>query len=219
MLPESRACTKCGLDKPLSEFSKAPRGKYGVKASCKACDAARYAANPFPSRALPVEELQRKVNERRGDTKRCTVCGEVKPRSQFSKARDGKYGPILRSECKPCCSQRAMQWYRDNPGRTVANKRRFNLEKLYGISLTEYEAMRRRQGGVCAVCGKAPAGKHARDVRLVVDHCHQTGETRGLLCNSCNRAIGLLGDDPILMRKAISYLLRHQKGAVHQGGQ
>lgn len=105
-----------------------------------------------------------------------------------------------------------MQWYRDNPGRTVANKRRFNLATLYGLTPEQYEAMLRSQGGVCAICGEAPSGRHTRDRRLVVDHCHGTGATRGLLCNRCNRAIGLLKDDAVLLRRAISYLLRHQPG-------
>src|SRR5918912_4609285 len=140
MPPESRVCTKCGLDKPLSEFSKAPRGKYGRKSSCKSCDAARYAANPTSSRALPREERIRRLAKRRGDSKTCTKCGEAKPYAEFSLARRATEtrSAVYRSECKRCSSDRAMQWYRDNPGRTIANKRRFSLEKLYGITLEEY---------------------------------------------------------------------------------
>jgi hypothetical protein len=79
--------------------------------------------------------------------------------------------------------------------------------------------MLRSQGGACAVCGKGPGSRHARDMRLAVDHCHKTGQVRGLLCQTCNRAIGLFADNPILLRRAISYLLQHQKGAAKQGGQ
>lgn len=115
-----------------------------------------------------------------------------------------------------------MQWHRDNPGRTTANRRKFNLSKNYGLSLGEYDALLQKQGGVCAICGQDEPSAHGRtgkQFRLAVDHCHETGIVRGLLCQKCNRAVGLFGDNPILLRKAISYLLRAQKGAGDQGGQ
>lgn len=212
MLPDSRACTKCGLDKPLSEFSKAPRGKYGVKASCKACDAERYAANPHPSRALPPEEVKRRLEERRGDAKKCTKCGVVKDRSEFTKSRDGKYGPVLHPLCNACKSERAKRWFRDNPDRADASSRRYSLGKNYGITPEQYDALLQQQGGACAICGEAEPPAHGRtgkQFRLSVDHCHKTGRVRGLLCQKCNRAMGLLGDDPILVRNAIGYLKHH----------
>lgn len=116
-----------------------------------------------------------------------------------------------------CCSARALQWYVDNPERASANKRKANLAKNYGLTVAEYNAMLLDQGGVCAVCGKDEPNEHGRTgkkFRLSVDHCHETGSIRGLLCQRCNRAIGLLGDDPTLMRKAISYLLRHHAEAT-----
>lgn len=106
MTPDSRACTKCGEKKQLRHFSKAPRGKYGRKATCKECDAARAAEN-FVSRALPPGEVERRLQEARGDTKTCTKCSATKPRDQFSKSRDGKFGPVLKGSCKACDSDRA----------------------------------------------------------------------------------------------------------------
>ena len=76
--------------------------------------------------------------------------------------------------------------------------------KMYDLTPQAYADMLKTQGGACAICGNGMA----RDARLCVDHCHKTGKARGLLCDKCNRAIGLLGDDPILLRKAITYLLR-----------
>jgi hypothetical protein len=224
MPTDYRRCTKCAVVKPLSEFSKAPRGLYGVKANCKACDAARnaalVAANPPPVRT--EDEKREAYTKYQHDDKTCTKCGVTKPRAGFGKAREGKYGAVLKSICKRCQSDQAMQWYRDNPGRTEANKRKFNLQKFYGLTIAQYNAMEREQAGVCAICRKGEPNAHGRtgrQFRLSVDHCHDTGVVRGLLCQKCNRAVGLLGDDPIIMRRAISYLLRSQKGAVHQGGQ
>src|SRR5258708_1981977 len=143
MPPESRACTKCSLDKPLSDFSKAPNGKYGVKASCKACDAARHAAitsDRFPKRRGPP---RRDPIDPENTAKVCSECRETKILTQFSLSRKATAtaNAVYKSVCKECSSDRAMQWYRDNPGRTIANKRKFNLQKLYGLTVAQYDDM------------------------------------------------------------------------------
>lgn len=62
-----------------------------------------------------------------------------------------------------------------------------------------------RQNNVCAICEKLPSLK---EKVLGVDHNHTSGKVRGLLCGACNRALGLLKDNPILLRKAETYLAR-----------
>ena len=89
-------------------------------------------------------------------------------------------------------------------------KRKSNLKTLYGMTLAEYNALLREQGGVCALCRKAAPGTNSRNDKLVVDHCHTTGAVRGLLCHTCNRALGLLKDDAVLLRRAITYLAKHR---------
>lgn len=78
----------------------------------------------------------------------------------------------------------------------------------YGITWDEYLDMAEKQGGLCAICDKPESakGSHGQVKNLAVDHDHITGMVRGLLCNNCNRAIGLLGDDPIRIAKAVAYL-------------
>lgn len=98
----ARACRKCSAVKSLDQFSRAPKGKYGRKASCKACDAARYAANPAPSRALPEDVKQARIDARRAAGKACTRCGQVKPYDQFPTAREGKHGSIPANWCHTC---------------------------------------------------------------------------------------------------------------------
>lgn len=75
----------------------------------------------------------------------------------------------------------------------------------FGISLADFETMLSNQGGVCAICGERPKRR-----RLAVDHCHQTGRVRGLLCYSCNVGIGALRDSPDVIRSAIAYLRRER---------
>jgi hypothetical protein len=80
--------------------------------------------------------------------------------------------------------------------------RRSFLRTQYGISLEEYDAMLKRQGGACAICRKRPTE------RLCVDHCHVTRKVRGLLCRQCNFGLGHFRDDPDLVEAAAAYLRR-----------
>jgi len=75
------------------------------------------------------------------------------------------------------------------------------LRARYGITLAEYNDLLVEQGGKCAICELAPV-----DSKLNVDHCHATGEKRGLLCSQCNTAIGLLKEDLKLLSRAAEYL-------------
>lgn len=202
MSVDERECTKCHETKPLDLFSRAPRGPHGRKARCKACDAARHKANHIPKRPPIWDE---------NDCRRCTKCGERKPRAQFGISTQGVRGPIHHCWCKPCQSAQALAWMRNNRERAKDNKHAWTLRTTYGITVDEYAAMLARQGGVCAICGldePAAHGKTGTRYRLSVDHCHEEGRVRGLLCQKCNRAIGLLGDDTDLLRKAIDYLER-----------
>lgn len=73
--------------------------------------------------------------------------------------------------------------------------------RRYGLSVAVYQDMLAVQGGVCAICLRPPVGR-----RLSVDHCHETGRIRGLLCHNCNVSLGLMGDSPDRLRSAVAYL-------------
>jgi hypothetical protein len=82
----------------------------------------------------------------------------------------------------------------------VAERR---LQKEYGLSRADFDAMSAAQGGVCLICGDAP-----EDKPLFVDHCHTTGRVRGLLCSRCNTGIGMFLDDPDRLVAAAAYVLQ-----------
>lgn len=85
--------------------------------------------------------------------------------------------------------------------------RECSLKYLYGISLEEYQELSEEQNHVCAVCGNAETATYKGRIKnLAVDHCHQTGEIRGLLCADCNRALGLLKDNIQTIENAANYL-------------
>lgn len=84
------------------------------------------------------------------------------------------------------------------------------IEREYGLSADEYLAMLEAQDGRCAICRGEPHTQNGRQARLSVDHDHVTGKPRGLVCHNCNRAIGLLGDDPARALALADYLWSHQ---------
>jgi hypothetical protein len=105
----------------------------------------------------------------------------------------------------------ARRWFLKNRDRINA-KRRENYRRdrtrslvAYGIDQAAYDRMLKRQNGKCAICGAAP-GKR----RLGVDHDHETGAVRGLLCLSCNGGLGLFRDDVDMLRAALAYLEAHR---------
>jgi hypothetical protein len=75
--------------------------------------------------------------------------------------------------------------------------------RKFGLTEADFAAMTLAQGGVCAICLRLP---RAPDTRLCIDHDHDTGQFRGLLCRSCNGALGLLGDDVSAVQRAVAYL-------------
>lgn len=129
--------------------------------------------------------------------KTCTQCGTEQPLVNFYWVkRTGKHS----SACKQCVCAGAKRWRDANPEKFRKAIRNNQLLKKYGLKPGEYEALVEAQGGRCAICEVAPEGN------LRVDHDHETGEVRGLLCHPCNAGIGLLRDNPVLLLKAANYL-------------
>lgn len=81
----------------------------------------------------------------------------------------------------------------------------YDLEYKYGLSLAQYSSMLSAQSGVCKICGAPPEDCKPHG-RLNVDHDHDTGKVRGLLCNRCNVALGGFRDSPALLLSAVKYL-------------
>ena len=101
------------------------------------------------------------------------------------------------------------QWARDRRERLVAigGKRDAFLRSRYGLTEAKWEALFQAQGRKCAICAtdnpKSKVGWHT-------DHDHKTGTVRGILCENCNRGLGMYQDDIGFLRKAAAYLGEHQ---------
>jgi NMD protein affecting ribosome stability and mRNA decay len=87
------------------------------------------------------------------------------------------------------------------------------LKTRYGLTLEDWNMMFEEQGGVCAICKSPdPKGHHGR---FHVDHDHVTGKIRGLLCDTCNRGIGMFYDSPVMLRSAATYLEKFDESRTH----
>lgn len=99
-------------------------------------------------------------------------------------------------------NQQARERYRNDPTRDLNAKRKYR----YGVDGEMFGQMLVEQHGLCAICGEPP-GRN----RLHVDHCHESGAVRGLLCARCNQGLGFFRDDPSLLAKAMRYLKKHSR--------
>jgi hypothetical protein len=106
--------------------------------------------------------------------------------------------------------QSGRDWYRKQ-GLDV--KRRMLLKKWYGITIEDYADLLEKQNGLCAICGenRNPVHKNGTEWSLCVDHNHDTGKVRGLLCGKCNTAIGMMDDRLDLVLKAADYLMQQER--------
>ncbi len=123
--------------------------------------------------------------------------GEKARRAANPEARRRQEKNRYERKAKEICA-RQNAWRKANPLKRL----NADLKCKYGITLDEYQRMLAAQGGVCAIC----KGTCPRKNRLAVDHDHSTGEVRGLLCDPCNSAIGIMEDSPERLRAAADYI-------------
>lgn len=97
-----------------------------------------------------------------------------------------------------------QQTYREKNREVLAARQR---ERTFGISHAEYAELHKKQNGLCAICFKPEtATRNGKVKSLAVDHCHDTGKIRGLLCSDCNTGIGKLKESEKILISAIQYL-------------
>jgi hypothetical protein len=167
----------------------------------------------------------------------CRGCGDDKPFSEYTKARQNTSG--YHAQCKDCTRAVQKKYREANPEKGKEYDRRWRentavyreqmkpdylsaeyrkstqlargwtnfLEKTYRVTPAEFYAMLESQSGGCAICGRKDSGAKNRQMHL--DHCHKTGKNRGILCHSCNVGLGNFKDDPDKLLAAVAYLLKN----------
>jgi hypothetical protein len=124
----------------------------------------------------------------------CRSCKSNLPTSNFPKNKSYKTGHA--TICKPCSALVAAEYRKTNYNKVYAHK--------YGITEEHVEQLLKLT--YCEICGKQEDRR-----RLSIDHCHKTGEVRGMLCDSCNTGLGKFRDDRTILNKARNYLEKYGK--------
>ncbi len=136
----------------------------------------------------------------------CYICKETKPDSEFypeprNTGRNGR-----ESRCKDCSRNRTSKYKELNSEKVKLQQRISKRKKLTNFTNELYEATLEEQGGVCAICGTDNPGGRGT---FHADHNHSNGQTRGVLCHSCNVGLGHFLDNAELLQAAINYLNKY----------
>lgn len=158
--------------------------------------------------------------------KMCPRCEKIKAASDFHTMKSSRDGlQVYCIECRRIYdlehknerSARSHSWYvshrddvkkksviwgNNNRDKKRESARRTLLKMKYGITPEDFNELLAHQGGQCAICSANEPG----DEQWHIDHNHETGQIRGLLCRNCNIGIGFFGDKPWLLRAAAGYL-------------
>lgn len=139
--------------------------------------------------------------------KKCLGCGQLLGAEAYpldSSRKSGRY-----PYCKPCKAEQMRERnrkIRESGAGALENLRR--AARKMKVDVDEILELNEKIGGRCELCGGLPTGNHGR---LVLDHNHKTEKFRGLLCGHCNTALGMMQDNPELLRKAARYLEERSK--------
>jgi hypothetical protein len=126
---------------------------------------------------------------------RCKICYHTSHKIWRAKNKDKK-------------NQDSKEYYYNNKEKVKEVIERSRLKRQYGITVDDYNEMVINQNNVCAICGKEETEKNNK---LSIDHDHETGMVRNLLCHKCNRGLGSFNDDIEILKNAVAYLSKHKQ--------
>jgi len=159
-------------------------------------------------------------------SRKCFSCKIIKDINDFCKNRRNKCG--YNYKCKNCCSITRKEYTKNNKEKLKKNyhekyreknliysktplarerAKKSRLKTRYGLSVEDFERMKDSQKGVCAICKLPETFKQNFD--LSVDHNHDTGQVRGLLCNRCNVSLGLMQENINFLENMIEYIKKY----------
>jgi len=159
------------------------------RVTCPDCGCERYKGKNYPAGAVRCMWCQQEIE----GEKECTKCKMVKPLEDFPHSYKVASGRA--SRCRSCANAYSNRWTADNRDKTRGYQRKYQI----GVDPAIYEEAVANTP-CCPICkSEWTQTPHA-------DHDHETGQFRGVLCGSCNRGLGLFGDDIVRLNAAIDYL-------------
>ena len=215
-------CTGCGRELSSDHFREDRNKKNGRSTKCKDCtasvDKVRFERN-LRHRETAIQD---------GHKRACRGCGEIYLIADMPPNQRATGGTD--PHCHKCLGKRHKRWRDQNieyvreNARSLARKRmsavdpikqrlrakRARLKRSYGLTIEAYEEMRSAQQNKCAICETELSNRGWGPTSPQIDHNHTTGKVRAILCNRCNRGLGMFGDDAEKMTKAIIYLIMHR---------
>jgi len=215
-----KTCSSCGQIKSLPHFTKRSLSPDGFTAACTACVRVRKDTKREQLKQRSDEEIEAAAAAR--GPRKCTRCSEVKVPEEFPRDRGRTDGRA--QYCKICSAQKSNLYRKvispelhnerkkASYGRNRETFRRYRLMNRFGLTLERYREMFAQQEGLCAICRKPEVGtREGNVIELAVDHDHETGENRQLLCGNCNKGLGSFQDSVELLEAALVYLRAHKK--------
>jgi len=134
--------------------------------------------------------------------KECKKCLATLPLDDFPKDKSGVQGRYY--ICRPCNNKHRAETRKAKLKADPDHYKNLKLKERYGISSEDRASLLAEQDNKCKIC-LIPEARSKRGI-LCVDHCHTTGEVRGLLCDLCNKALGHFRDNPALLKTGIAYI-------------
>lgn len=189
-----KRCSKCGVEKALMEFHSDKSKKDGKNPRCKECHRERF-ARYYKENSEKVKTKNTKWFQKNPEKARAYVAKWHKKNAERLKAYKAKY----REDNLERLKANSRKWFDDNPGAARSHA----LRRKYGLTPEAWLEMYEAQGGCCLICQNSFSENRKH---IHVDHNHDTAEVRGLLCGNCNKALGLLGEDPNTLARAVKYL-------------
>jgi len=211
----TKYCKFCKTTLDLEQFSPSISCIGGFQRKCKDC-------YKISRRIYSKNNRERLNAEKREYVKKNPEKKKLADKRYYEKHKEkiNTKNRTHKQENKEYFNQLDRQYYQENKEKRVQYSRDFRknqpkkvretyLKHKYDLTLEQYDELLKSQDYKCAICKSSSCGRKDRKI-LFIDHCHNTGKVRGLLCNKCNCGIGNFKDKPEFLKEAIKYLERHK---------
>lgn len=213
-----KVCTACAVAQPEDQFFRDKRYPGRLRPTCKTCGAESYRAwregrlqALNEQRALTRKRLKKSTfSEEQANGRVCSCCNERKLLTAFY--ANVNYHNGHTKFCKACqlAKRKASRYAEPAKHRTLGRQR--HLKKSYGLTEEAVTELLKAQDMKCAICTRHLAGATSAYAGPYVDHDHQNGKVRGILCFACNSGLGRFCDNIDTLLRAVAYL---RKAASH----